>query len=57
MKNYNIWVVIEESREKAIYQPNFFSKLIKKNPTTEAKSALLSPSVLVLKSHTQPQYN
>lgn len=35
----------------------FFSKLFKKNPTTEAKSALLSPSVLVLKNHTQPQYN
>ena len=34
-----------------------FSKLILKNQTTEAKSALLSPSVLVLKSHTQPQYN
>lgn len=43
-------VVIEESREKAFYQPNFFSKLIKKNSTTEAKKCFTSPSVLVLKA-------
>lgn len=57
MKNYDICVVREESREKTIYQPKFFSKLILKNQTTEAKIALLSPCVLVLKSHTQPQCN
>lgn len=55
MKSFGKCVIREESREKAIYQPRFFQNCFLKNHATKTKSSLLSPSGLILKSHTWSQ--